>query len=118
VKDNNSSKVKGSSKLEVAAYALSTHENLIKPDFKNGAENFSKYILSNYQLTEFDKKNKNLEVRFVVNKDGSLSNLKALNTENSLKEREILEVLKKSPKWAPAKLDGEIINFQMRVILL
>ncbi len=115
VKDNNSSKVKESLKLEVVA---STHENITKPDFKNDAGNFSKYILSNYQLTEFDKKNKNLEVRFLVNKDGSLSNLKALNTENNLKEREILEVLKKSPKWAPAKLDGEKINFQMRVILL
>ena len=115
VKDNNSSKVKESRKLEVVA---STHENITKPDFKNDAGNFSKYILSNYQLTEFDKKNKKLEVRFLVNKDGSLSNLKALNTENNLKEREILEVLKKSPKWAPAKLDGEKINFQMRVILL
>lgn len=115
VKDNNSSKVKESLKLEVVA---STNENITKPDFKNDAGNFSKYILSNYQLTEFDKKNKNLEVRFLVNKDGSLSNLKALNTENNLKEREILEVLKKSPKWAPAKLDGEVINFQMRVVLL
>lgn len=115
VKDNNSSKVKESRRLEVVA---STHENITKPDFKNDAGNFSKYILSNYQLTEFDKKNKKLEVRFLVNKDGSLSNLKALNTENNLKEREILEVLKKSPKWAPAKLDGEKINFQMRVILL
>lgn len=115
VKDNNSSKVKESRKLEVVA---STHENITKPDFNNDAGNFSKYILSNYQLTEFDKKNKKLEVRFLVNKDGSLSNLKALNTENNLKEREILEVLKKSPKWAPAKLDGEKINFQMRVILL
>lgn len=115
VKDNNSSKVKESRKLEVIA---STHENITKPDFKNDAGNFSKYILSNYQLTEFDKKNKKLEVRFLVNKDGSLSNLKALNTENNLKEREILEVLKKSPKWAPAKLDGEKINFQMSVILL
>lgn len=115
VKDNNSSKVKESRKLEVVA---STHENITKPDFKNDAGNFSKYILSNYQLTEFDKKNKNLEVRFLVNKDGTLSNLKALNTENSLKEREILEVLKKSPKWVPAKLDGEVINFQMRVVLL
>lgn len=115
VKDNNSSKVKESLKLEVVA---STNENITKPDFKNDAGNFSKYILSNYQLTEFDKKNKNLEVRFLVNKDGSLSNLKALNTENNLKEREILEVLKKSPKWVPAKLDGEKINFQMRVILL
>ncbi len=115
VKDNNSSKVKESRKLEVVA---STHENITKPDFKNDAGNFSKYILSNYQLTEFDKKNKNLEVRFLVNKDGTLLNLKALNTENSLKEREILEVLKKSPKWVPAKLDGEVINFQMRVVLL
>lgn len=115
VKDNNSSKVKESRKLEVIA---STHENITKPDFKNDAGNFSKYILSNYQLTEFDKKNKKLEVRFLVNKDGSLSNLKALNTENNLKEREILEVLRKSPKWVPAKLDGEVINFQMRVVLL
>jgi beta-lactamase regulating signal transducer with metallopeptidase domain len=115
VKDNNSSKAKESHKLEVVA---STNENITKPDFKNDAGNFSKYILSNYQLTEFDKKNKKLEVRFLVNKDGSLSNLKALNTENNLKEREILEVLKKSPKWVPAKLDGEVINFQMRVVLL
>jgi hypothetical protein len=115
VKDNNSSKAKESRKLEVVA---STNENITKPDFKNDAGNFSKYILSNYQLTEFDKKNKKLEVRFLVNKDGSLSNLKALNTENNLKEREILEVLKKSPKWVPAKLDGEVINFQMRVVLL
>jgi len=44
--------------------------------------------------------------QFIVHKDGSISNLKALTSHGHGMEDEVLRVMKKSPNWIPAMQNG------------
>jgi periplasmic protein TonB len=52
-------------------------------------------------------------VQFIVNTDGTLSNIEALSGPELFKQCAI-DVLKKSPKWVPAQLHGRIIKSYKR----
>jgi len=49
-------------------------------------------------------------VQFIVEKDGTLTDMKALTHIGYGTEDEVLRVLKKSPKWIPAKRYGKIVK--------
>jgi len=49
-------------------------------------------------------------VQFVVEKDGTLSNMKSLTKIGYGAEEEVLRILKKSPKWIPASRYGKIVK--------
>ncbi|MCH5689949.1 energy transducer TonB [Niabella sp. W65] len=49
-------------------------------------------------------------IQFVVEKDGTLSNMKALTSIGYGAEEEVLRILKKSPKWIPASRYGKIVK--------
>ena len=49
-------------------------------------------------------------ILFVVDKDGNLSNMKALTHHGYGMEQEVLRVLLKSPKWTPAIQDGRQVK--------
>jgi hypothetical protein len=92
-------------------------ETWIEPQFSAENKRFKEYLLSKYTKSEFDLKNKNLEVRFTVKKDGSVMNLKVLNAENSSKETELLTILKNAPRWVAGSVNGEKSQFQQNVTL-
>lgn len=50
------------------------------------------------------------EMRFLVSKDGSLSDIEALTLKNSLLAKLLTDALKKSPKWLPAEQDGKPVK--------
>lgn len=49
-------------------------------------------------------------IQFVVDKNGEISDLKALTNHGYGMEKEVIRVLKKSPKWTPAMQDGQKVN--------
>ena len=49
-------------------------------------------------------------VQFVVSKDGSISDVKALTTHGYGMEAEAMRVIKKGPKWVPAVQNGRQVN--------
>lgn len=49
-------------------------------------------------------------VQFVVEKDGTLSNMKALTDIGYGTEKEVLRILRQSPKWIPAKRYGRVVK--------
>jgi periplasmic protein TonB len=49
-------------------------------------------------------------VQFIVSKDGSLSDVKALTNFGYGLEAEAIRVIKKGPKWTPAQQNGNIVN--------
>ena len=51
-----------------------------------------------------------VKVRFVVEQDGSLSDIKALNDPGYGIAEKITEVLKRSPKWTPARQNGRKVR--------
>ena len=48
-------------------------------------------------------------VQFIVNKDGSISDISAISGPEELRESAV-DVLKKSPNWKPAKQDGRVVK--------
>lgn len=56
-----------------------------------------------------------VSVSFVVEKDGSLTDIKLLRDIGSGCGQEALRVVKEMPKWKPAKLKGEIVRMQFNL---
>ncbi len=52
----------------------------------------------------------NVKIRFVVDKDGKLSNFTIVESSNPLFEAEALRVLKLSPNWIPGYVEGEAVK--------
>jgi antitoxin component YwqK of YwqJK toxin-antitoxin module len=59
-------------------------------------------------------------VEFTVDIDGSICNIKAISSPNSLLSYEVKRVISQAPKWEPAKQNGVpvIIKFQFPIIFL
>lgn len=51
-----------------------------------------------------------VEVRFIVNEDGSISDIRAMTNHGYGMEREVVRILKKGPKWIPAVQYGRNIK--------
>lgn len=83
-----------------------------KPTFPGGDSKLVKFINS---TREYPKKAYDAGIQgrvicsFVVNTDGSISNVQILRgVENSLNE-EAIRIIKKMPKWSPGRIDGTTV---------
>ncbi len=54
-------------------------------------------------------------IQFVVNKDGSISEIKTLRSPNPLLSKEAIRVVKAMPKWSPAKVKGKVVRSYFRL---
>ncbi len=82
----------------------------VKPDFPGGMENFYKFIGHNYQTPEEDGLKGKIYVTFVVEKDGSLTDIKVLRDIGYGTGKEAIRVLNKSPKWTPGEQNGKKVR--------
>ena len=74
--------------------------------FPGGENEISRFVARNLHYPEEARDNHiqgRVIVRFVVNTDGSISDLKLLNFENTELGNEALRIVKLMPKWLPAK---------------
>lgn len=85
----------------------------ISPEFSGGIKEFSRYINENYNLPN-DKEFKGGKIftSFVVEKDGSISNIKVLKDLGFGTGIEMVRVLKGSPSWIPAQQNGQKVRAQ------
>ena len=49
-------------------------------------------------------------VEFIVEKDGSVSNLKVVGSVDPILDAEALRVINSSPNWSPGKVDGKAVR--------
>ena len=97
----------------------------VKPEFPEGLLKLNSDINENLRKvgfgTETEKKTRaNTRVKekpktkiytmFVVEKDGSLSDIKVLGKVDSRKAEELIRILKNLPKWNPGKQNGIIVR--------
>ena len=83
-------------------------EQMPEPGF-----NFEKWLLEHLKYPEQAKKNKvegRVIVRFVVRKDGTLSDVKALRLIGGGCDEEAVRLIKSSPKWKPGKQNGKTVD--------
>ena len=82
----------------------------IPPQFNNKSAEagFREYVEKN--LKDFDGVQARIFVEFIIEEDGSISNVKLLRGADQLLDEEALRVVNSSPKWTPGKVRGETVR--------
>lgn len=87
----------------------------VQPEFPGGEAALGRFLQYNIVYPPIDKK-KNVQgkvyVQFVVERDGSLSDIKTLRSPSQTIADEIIRVLQLSPNWIPGKQDGKPVRVQ------
>jgi TonB family protein len=86
------------------------------PEFKNGLNGLGEFLGSTLKYPEEAKK-QHLEgkvfVEFVVEKDGTLSNVNVLKGVNKMMDEEAVRAVKLMPNWTPGKLNDQAVRTKM-----
>lgn len=77
-----------------------------KPQYVGGIQEFSTYIGKNYRVPNVKGLKGKVIVQFVIEKDGSLTDIKVISDLGHGTGKEAVRILKKCPKWIPGKLKG------------
>ncbi len=82
----------------------------VKPDFPGGMEKFYSYIQKNYRMPEEEGLKGKVYITFVVEKDGSLTDIKVLRDIGYGTGKEAIRVLKATPRWNPGEQNGKKVR--------
>ena len=83
------------------------------PIYEGGDAALLKYLGENLKLPEEDQERGmqgRMVVGFVVEKDGSLTNVKVLRAVDIALDAEVLRVVKGMPKWIPGRHNGQRVR--------
>lgn len=81
-----------------------------KPAFPGGFQEFYKFIGANYNTPKIQGLAGKIYVTFIIEKDGSLADIKVLRDIGYGTGQEAIRVLQNSPKWIPGKYKGEAVR--------
>jgi periplasmic protein TonB len=83
----------------------------VQPEFPGGYAGFAKYVQKNFRTPEVDQDLKGkIFVEFVVEKDGSLTDIKVVRDLGFGTKEEALRMLRNAPKWRPGEQNGKKIR--------
>ncbi len=82
----------------------------VKPEFKGGLNKFYEYISKNYRTPEVQGLKGKLLISFIVEKDGSIADIKVLKDIGYGTAEEAIRILKNCPKWTPAEQQGKKVR--------
>lgn len=82
----------------------------VKPDFPKGIKFFYSFIGNNFQPPTIAGLNGKVVVSYVVETDGTLSNLNVIEDMGYGTAEEALRVFRKCPKWIPGQLQGKLVR--------
>ena len=86
--------------------------------FPDGQHVFRNLISQNFRMDLVEGSGKiHSELTFVVERDGSISDIKATGENESFNKEAISAVSKITKKWIPAELNGEKVRYRFRVPL-
>ncbi|MBP5328169.1 MAG: energy transducer TonB [Bacteroidales bacterium] len=83
------------------------------PEFPNGEDNMYKYLGANIKYPKDALENGiqgTVVVKFVVEKDGTISNVKAIRKIGGGCDEEAVRVVKRMPRWKPGKQRGKPVR--------
>lgn len=89
----------------------------IEASFPGGINVFREKIQSNFDMSSVESSEEILraEVTFVVEKDGSISGIKAVGSDREFNREAERAIKNVRGKWSPAKLNGEIVRSYFRI---
>jgi protein TonB len=82
----------------------------VKPDFPGGMAKFYKFVGNNYRTPEELESSGKVYVSFVVEKDGSLTDIKVVRDVGFGTGKEAVRVLRSCPKWTPGEQNGKKVR--------
>ncbi|UMY66718.1 MULTISPECIES: energy transducer TonB [unclassified Flavobacterium] len=83
------------------------------PEFPGGTKAFYDFVRKNFRIPEeADTLSVKLFVTFVVEKDGSTTDVRVKGSPLASLDQAVLDLLAKSPKWKPAKQNGRPVRVQ------
>ncbi len=83
----------------------------VKPEFPGGIDKFYSYLKNNFQSPEDESfKGGKVFVQFVVEKDGSLTDIKVLRDVGYGTAAEAMRLFKKCPRWSPGEQNGKKVR--------
>ena len=89
-----------------------------KPSFPGGESAMKSYLNSNVKYPAAAQENGiqgRVIVQFIIEKDGSISDVKISRSVDPSLDREALRVVKAMPKWNPGKLNGTVVRVKSEV---
>lgn len=83
----------------------------VLPEFPGGIAGFYAYVKKNYRIPEVDDDvSGNVIVNFVVERDGSLTDIKVVRDLGYGTGKEAIRMLKSAPKWKPGIQNGKSVR--------
>ena len=83
------------------------------PQYPGGAQALFRFIRDNMKYPDNAIKTKargRVLVQFVVNEDGSLSQVTSTSTSSTALDKEAVRLVKSMPKWIPGKHEGKAVK--------
>ena len=90
----------------------------VMPQFPGGQIAMLKYIMENIKYPEQAMKEGiqgRVAVRFIVEKDGSISDVKPILSVHPLLNKEAVRVVESMPKWSPGKQNGKPVRVRFNL---
>ena len=90
----------------------------VMPQFPGGQIAMLQYIMKNIKYPEQAMKEGiqgRVAVSFIVEKDGSISNVRPVHSVHSLLNKEAVRVVESMPKWTPGKQNGKPVRVRFNV---
>lgn len=90
----------------------------VMPQFPGGQIAMLQYLMKNIKYPEQAMKEGiqgRVAVRFIVEKDGSISDVKPVLSVHPLLNKEAVRVVKSMPKWSPGKQNGKPVRVRFNL---
>ena len=90
----------------------------VEPEFPGGLDSLFRFIWQNTQYPQKAVRNNitgKVYVTFVIEKDGSVSNVEVLRGVHKLLDKEAVRVTKLLPRWSPAMENGRPVRFRFNL---
>lgn len=93
----------------------------VMPQYPGGQIAMLKYIMENMKYPKQAMKEGiqgRVAVRFIVEKDGSISDVKPILSVHPLLNKEAVRVVKSMPKWTPGKQNGKPVRVRFNLPIM
>lgn len=91
----------------------------VKPEHSKGIDAFYNFVAKNFKVPEEEGIKGKIIITFIIEIDGSTSDVKAIQDIGFGSGEKMVAVIKKSGKWIPAQKEGKIVRvlYQFPIII-
>ncbi|MCH2229929.1 MAG: energy transducer TonB [Crocinitomicaceae bacterium] len=93
----------------------------LDPEFSGGETAMMLYITNNFEYPQSAMDNVEqgkVYVQFVIEKDGSITDVKVLRGVSEAIDNEALRLIKEMPKWKPGEVDGNKVPIRLIIPII